>query len=423
MDIRKTYLYRQFRIQGTRIFKKIHNRNKNRRNKQITVIFESFAGKKINDNPWAIYLELKKIKPDWNLIWSVNKNIVPEAKRLGVDYVIRRRPKWAKLYAMADGRVVNMRQISWFTYSNPIDGNFKRYTLQTWHGTPLKRLGLDIENVAMPRTTTALYKGRFIREAEKWNALISPNKYSTEIFKRSFDFHGTILETGYPRNVELIENKNNSTRIDQLKEELGIPTDKKIILYAPTYRDDQNMGYGKYTFSMPFSIAKLQKQFGKDIFVITRMHYLISDQLDFSKKEKFIKDFSNHENINELFLVADALITDYSSVMFDYALLNRPIIFYPYDIDKYKDIRNFYFDYEKLPGPIVTTKDELYNEIEKTLKNKFKLSPNQIKWSKKYQVANDQKATVQVTNFFIKKVKQARKNYNLEKINNTNSNS
>src|SRR5699024_3374408 len=114
----------------------------------------------------------------------------------------------------------------------------KTIYVQTWHGTPLKRLAADMDEVHMPRTTTEQYKRNFINEAKRWDYLISPNAYSTEIFQRAFQFNKKTIESGYPRN-DVLTNLNNSEAIDSLKQKMNLPLDKRIILYAPTWRDNE----------------------------------------------------------------------------------------------------------------------------------------------------------------------------------------
>jgi CDP-glycerol glycerophosphotransferase len=398
MNIRSTKIYKFARRRYTDALRRYHRSFRNKKFDKPTIVFESFAGKFINDSPWEIYKQIKKRQPTWDLIWSINKDQIPKAKKLGLKYVQRRRPRWAKLFAMADARVVNTRLLGWF-----INPQFT-YFFQTWHGTPLKHLALDMEKVKMPGTTRARYKGNFLRETEKWDALISANSYSTEIFKRAFDFKNTVLEIGYPRNDRLITDNNPGT-IKEIKKRLNLPLDKKIILYAPTFRDDQNEGKGKYKFELPFNISKLERQFGKDIFLITRMHYLISDKLDFAGNAKFISDFSKYDDINDLFLVSDVLITDYSSVMFDYSLLKRPMIFYPYDFDQFVDSRDYYFEYSKMPGDIDTNQSELISSIQKNIKNGFKPSKKLDEFSKQFSNRNNGHSAELAANDIIKNTK------------------
>src|SRR5699024_175873 len=131
-----------------------------------------------------------------------------------------------------------------------------------------------MDEVYMPGTTTEKYKLNFVKESSKWDYLISPNKYSTEIFKRAFQFNKTVIESGYPRNDFLI-NFNNNKDISSLKKRLNIPTNKKVILYAPTWRDDDFKKIGHYRFDLPFDLHNMEKKLGKDYIIILRLHYLV----------------------------------------------------------------------------------------------------------------------------------------------------
>src|SRR5699024_9717523 len=148
---------------------------------------------------------------------------------------------------------------------------------------------------------------------------------------------------------------------------------KKIILYAPTWRDDSYHAKGRYKFNLEFNMKKMYENLSDEYIIILRLHYLVSKNLDITESEGFIYDYSNYEEITVLYVVSDMLITDYSSVFFDYANLGRPMIFYVYDIDNYRDkLRGFYFDFErKAPGPLVTTTDELLQAIKKTETENF----------------------------------------------------
>lgn len=332
-----------------------------RPNEATTIVFESFGGRQVSDSPYAIYKLFKELYPGFNFVWSIDRSLKKFCRQNGIPYVVRRTSKWVRTLGKATYWISNARFPSWVRKPNYVT------YIQTWHGTPLKKLGLDIENVSMPGTTTSKYHANFVKEANRWDALVSPNDYSTRIFRSAFGFNNQILKVGYPRNDELI----NSTPEDivALKERLGIPLDKKVVLYAPTYRDNQFAEKGKYTFELPFSLDEFKQQFGQDTVLILRMHYLIANALDISDYSDFVYDFSNHPDISELYLASDMLITDYSSVFFDYAYLKRPILFYPYDYHLYKDeLRGFYLDYEKdLPGTIANNEAELMTGIKHDL--------------------------------------------------------
>lgn len=322
------------------------------------IVFESFAGKQYSCNPRAIYEYMKWNKKEFKMYWSVDPAFQKSFESRDLNVVRRFSLKW--LYLMARSRywVTNSRIPLWV-----IKPKHTIY-LQTWHGTPLKKLATDMKEVHMPGTSTKKYKRNFLKEARRWDYLISPNRYSTGIFSRAFDFNKVMLETGYPRNDYLIEN-NKLEEIEKLKIKLGLPIDKKVILYAPTWRDNQFYEKGKYKFTLDLNIDKLKETFNDEYIIILRMHYLISENFNLNQYEGFAFDFSDYEDIRDLYLISDVLITDYSSVFFDYANLKRPIIFYTHDIEMYRDnLRGFYFDFEKsTPGPLVKTTEEVIDTL------------------------------------------------------------
>ncbi|GHP14745.1 CDP-glycerol:poly(glycerophosphate) glycerophosphotransferase [Lentilactobacillus fungorum] len=364
-----------------------------------TIIFESFGGRQVSDSPYAIYKVFKTLYPGINMIWSIDRSQKAFCKQHDIAYVIRRTNKWVRLLEKSQFWISNARFPSWVKKPNYVT------YIQTWHGTPLKKLGLDIENVSMPGTTTAKYHKNFVREANRWDALVSPNDYSTQIFRSAFGFNNQILKIGYPRNDELINTSKDE--ITAIKEQLGIPLDKKVVMYAPTYRDNQFAEKGKYTFELPFNLDDFRKSFGNDTVLILRMHYLISNALDISNYSDFVYDFSNYPNISDLYLVSDLLITDYSSVFFDYAYLKRPILFYPYDYHLYKEeLRGFYLNYEKdLPGKIANNSRELLAEINHALAHPD-MSANQkfMDFYNRFCAINDGLSSLKVVNYVMHQI-------------------
>lgn len=338
--------------------------------KKQQVIFESFNGRDINDNPMAIYKQVKKdLGPDVDqLYFSVKpstyqalKNQHPEIKllkRFGV--------KWTLKMARADFWVINSRLPIWWLK------NKQTTYIQTWHGTPLKHLALDMENVALPGTTTEKYHNNFKNETKRWDYLIAPNQYSKTIFESAFAFKNKSLDIGYPRN-DILYDDNNEKDIRQLKETYLGNGDAKVILYAPTWRDDSFYREGVYKFKLAFSFEEFFKHVSDDTILIIRPHYLVKNSIDISGFEDRIKIMAD-ENITELYLISDMMITDYSSVMFDYANLNRPMLFYCYDLDHYRDeLRGFYIDFEaEAPGPVVEAEKDFYQQLDiYTEKNQY----------------------------------------------------
>lgn len=327
-----------------------------------SVVFESFQGKDINDNPAAIYNKWVEKYPEYKKIayFTVKKTEYKTFKQLypNVKIVKKFMPKWVWVMARANFWVFNSRTPKWWK-KNP-----GTVYMQTWHGTPLKKLGVDIEKVMMPGTNTKRYKRNFTREAHRWDYLIAPNQYSKDIFARAFDFNNHFLDIGYPRN-DVLYTDNNQDKINELKNKYFHRTDIKVITYAPTWRDDDYKRKGVYNFEFAFDLSKFFKIVDNDTMLIIRPHYLVKDSIDITGFENRVKIMVD-EDISDLYLISDLLITDYSSVMFDYANLKRPMIFYSYDLQHYEgELRGFYFDYRsELPGPVVENESDFYKAVD-----------------------------------------------------------
>ena len=322
--------------------------------KKKLIFFESFLGKNYSDSPKYIYEYLIKNQNKYKYVWCFtekNKKIPGNAiqvKRFSLKY----------FYYLARAKY-------WVSNSRlPIYLKKRKENvyLQTWHGTPLKRLVFDMDEVF---SADPNYKKNFYDQSRRWDYLSSPNAYSTEIFRRAFKYDKEMLEYGYPRN-DILYNKDNKKDIKKLKKKMNLPLDKKVILYAPTWRDDDYFSRGKYNFELELDLNKLQKRLGDEYVIILRMHYFIANKLNIEKFKGFAFDYSTYDDIAELYLVSDILITDYSSVFFDYANLKRPILFFTYDIEKYgEQLRGFYLDMEKdLPGPLLMTSDEVIDSLD-----------------------------------------------------------
>ena len=133
-----------------------------------------------------------------------------------------------------------------------------------------------------------------------------------------------------------------------------------MVLYAPTFRDTEHSGSVGYTFRAELDFDLLRERLGDDTVVLFRPHYLVANSFDFARYEGFVFDVSAVLDINDLYIASDVLVTDYSSVFFDYVNLDRPIVFYMYDLEQYaSELRGFYLDLDELPGPIVRTAEDL----------------------------------------------------------------
>lgn len=324
--------------------------------KENWVLYESFFGKNYSDSPKYIYEYLSKNYPDrYRMIWVIDK------KGTKIPYrhkVIKRYSLWYYYYLGRCGYMVfNSRQPEWVVKRE------NNVFLQTWHGTPLKKLVFDIDEIV---SASPKYKEQFYKQSRAWDYLISPNAFSTETFRRCFLYDNTMLNTGYPRN-DILHAPDKDKLAAGIRKKLGIAINKKTILYAPTWRDDVYYGKGKYKFELHLDLELLRKQLGEEYVVLLRTHYLIADSVDVSSVKGFAYNMSRYDDISELYLISDILITDYSSVFFDYANLRRPMLFYTYDLEKYRDIlRGFYFDIEKeVPGPLLYTTEEVVDAIKR----------------------------------------------------------
>ena len=322
--------------------------------KENWVFCESFFGKSYSDSPKYIYEYLCKNHPGkYRFIWVTNnKTQIP----FGPTKVKRFSLRYCYYLARCKYNIFNVRQPEWMRKR---EGTV---FLETWHGTPLKKLVFDQEEVM---GASPLHKAQFYRQSRDWDYLVAANNFSTETFRRAFLFDKKILEYGYPRNDIMHDPKKDQIAAD-VKKKLHIPEDKKTILYAPTWRDDEYYGHGAYKFALKLDLHRLKKELGEDYVVLLRTHYFIADSLDVTGLEDFAYNVSKYDDISELYLISDILITDYSSVFFDYANLKRPILFYTYDLDKYRDmLRGFYMDIEsEVPGPLLFTTEEVVEAIQ-----------------------------------------------------------
>ncbi|MFG3345355.1 CDP-glycerol glycerophosphotransferase family protein [Streptomyces sp. NPDC048018] len=317
-----------------------------------TVVYASFSGRQFSDSPRAVYEELLRQGSDLEHVWVVEdrRAEIPEGVR-----VIRR---WSREWYEALGNsryiVTNTHLPFW------IRRREGQVIVQTWHGTPLKRIGHDIDSVQF---ADRKYLQKVAEETPSWSFLISPNRFSTPIMKRAFQYDGEILESGYPRNDVLLSPKTEDLA-RAVRERIGLPEGKKVVLYAPTWRDDQFYQAGNYKFDLRLDITKAAERLGDDHVLLVRKHSNIVDAVP-GAGDGFVFDVSSYPDIAELFLITDVLVTDYSSLMFDFANTGRPMLFFTYDLEYYRDqLRGFYFDFEKrAPGPLLQTSDELIEAL------------------------------------------------------------
>ncbi|MCD8821252.1 CDP-glycerol glycerophosphotransferase family protein [Staphylococcus gallinarum] len=411
-NLKKAFMLSKSRVLGYKTYQFMKPKNQRFRQKKVqknvftklpikenTILYESFLGRNYSDSPKAIFTYLlENDKDKWNHVWILNdKNLVENEQEFKNENVkIIKRFGWQYFYYVTVSKyfILNMRQPKWL-YKKA-----EQIILSTWHGTPLKRLVFDMENVTSANKN---YKKDFYNQSRNWDYLIAANKYSEQIFESAFMYpKENILTYGYPRN-DILHNYTSEYK-HHIKEKLNLPTSKKVILYAPTWRDDEFHSAGNYKFKLQMDLNRMRKEFGEEYVIALRMHYFISDNIDLTGFEDFAYDFSKYNDINDLYISSDILITDYSSVFFDFANLRKPILFFTYDIEKYQSmLRGFYIDVNNdLPGPLLRTNDELIEAIKQIDLTVEKYKEKYETFYQKYCYLEDGNATKRIVDKVIK---------------------
>jgi len=307
------------------------------------VFFESFYGRNVGCNPLAIDRELARRAPSIVRYWSVVDLSVEVPD--GAVAVVEGSPEWWRARGAARLLVVN----DW------LRRRFSRrpgqVVLQTWHGTPLKRLALQREGFH-PRRWLAV-----LREARRWNVLLAQNPYSERIFRKAYAFRGPIWVEGYPRNDVLVRGEDAGVRAA-----LGIGEHERVVLYAPTWRDDRE-------HIVDFlDLDRLAVASGAVVLVRGHSRTLMpgadvgaSTAGAADDTGPRVIDVTAYPDISRLLVAADALVTDYSSVMFDFTATGKPIFFFVPDLEHYRgELRGFSLDLAaQAPGPVTATQHDL----------------------------------------------------------------
>ena len=339
-----------------------------------SVIFESFMGRKYACSPRAIfeYMATRPEYTDWTFYVVLKGKIVNEELEeiLEANPLLRKAhivkycsEPYHKAYASSKYIFANSRIPSYIQIKPGQE------FVQCWHGTPLKRLGYDIITGDNGTISHEELREKYDLDSSRYTCMVSPSRFVTEKYFSAFNLKEVnpdvrIVEEGYPRNDALFHpNQENMQKTRRL---LGIAEEdhRKLILYAPTWRDDQHQQGLGYTYDLHADFGRWQERLGDEYILLFRAHYFIANSFDFSQYSDFVKDASIIEDINDLYVIADLLITDYSSVFFDYANLKRPMLFYMYDLAEYQGkLRDFYISLDTLPGDIVTEEADLLEKI------------------------------------------------------------
>lgn len=223
--------------------------------------------------------------------------------------------------------------------------------LQTWHGTPLKRIHRDAVFLPADDVMAALDE-----DIARWDLLVTPSAEGTRLLRSAFGYAGPVLETGYPRN-DVLRAPDRDARRALVRESLGVETGATAVLYAPTYRDDEAAAGGA---PLALDVEMLAERLGSHAVLLLRLHHYMGHQRRPASSAR-VRDASEHPDISDLYLACDVLVTDYSSSVFDFAVTGKPIVLFAYDLDHYrKRLRGFTLDLEtEAPGPVVLDQEAL----------------------------------------------------------------
>ncbi len=312
-------------------------------------VYNAFEGR-YSDSPRVLYEELLRRGGDYSHVWLTApahaSAFPPGTATAGYGT----REGRAALEA-ADVVIANTHtDVDW---CKPPDTLY----LQTWHGTPLKRLHRDALWAPPGRHE------QLSRDVARWDLLVSPNRVSTPLLRQAFRYDGELLESGYPRN-DVLSAPDRDERRAAVRRELEIPEDRTVVLYAPTWRDDEVLPEGGKAFRLALDVDEFAGRLGADHVLLLRLHHLLTARLE-AIEHPSVRDVSLYPDISRLYLAADVLVTDYSSTMFDFAITGRPMLFYTYDLEDYRSRqRGFYFELEpEAPGPLLETSTQVVDAL------------------------------------------------------------
>src|SRR4051794_11477637 len=314
------------------------------------VLYTSFDGRACSDSPRAIHEELVRRESPLEQLWVVRDGMcrAPETART-VRELSR---EWYEALGSARYVVTNDHFPSWFRRRPD------QICLQTWHGAPLKPVGLDVTS-----RRQQLNPADWAQQVGNWQHVLSPSRFATPILKRAFSLEDEPLETGLPRTDVLLRPDRDEVGLE-VRRRLGVPDGMRTVLYAPTFRNRVFDRRGNYRLDVRLDLERLRAAVGDDTVILFRKHPYVVDPGP-SEPRGFVYDVSPYPDATELLLGADVLVTDYSSIMFDFANTGRPMLFYAYDLDANGGAASrFYLDYAAtVPGPVVRTTDELADAL------------------------------------------------------------
>jgi len=305
-------------------------------------VYCAYWGRGYACNPAAIHAKARELAPHIRSVFLVEPGQAHTVPK-DVDHAVIGSRRYWEVLARAKYLVNN---------ANFAEGVVKRpgsVHVQTQHGTPLKKMGIDQSTYPVVAAQTGSF-AKLLGRVDRWDYNLSSNSHSTQMWERAFPGAYEQLEYGYPRND--VYYTATAADVARVRAELGVPEGKTAVLYAPTHRDWHT------GFETGLDLEAFCEEAGEDVVVLLRAHYFYDRGR--SETSGRIIDVTSHRSSEDVCLAADALVTDYSSIMFDYANLDRPIVVYADDWDVYRETRGVYFDLmQSPPGPVAHTPEEL----------------------------------------------------------------
>jgi CDP-glycerol glycerophosphotransferase len=298
-------------------------------------VFAAYWYRGCSCNPRAVHEAVRRLVPSVRGVWVVSAEaaatLAPD-----LDHVIAGTPEYYDVLARARVLVNNVN------FPNDVVKRPGSIHVMTHHGTPLKRMGTDV-------TTADRDLAPLLRRVARWDYSVSSNPFSTLIWERVFPGRYETLEVGYPRNDVLA--RAGAAETAAARAELGITPGRRVVLHAPTHRDYRP------DWAPTLDVAALAEAVGPDVVVLDRRHYFYGSdgRLDGARRDGRVRDVSDHPSIEQLCLASDVLVSDYSSIVVDYAVLDRPIVIHAPDWEVYRTMRGTYYDLIAQPPGVVTT--------------------------------------------------------------------
>lgn len=308
------------------------------------IVCSNFHGKGYGCNPKYIVKELLNLSEDLDIVWLVNKDYKLPAGIRSVKFNSKE-----AFREIATARVLIDNQLKFSGFLKRKD----QFYINTWHGAiPLKKIGYDNpDNVGSKK-----YKERAKMNFSHIDLMPSNSQFCTDMLRRTFRYKGLVLEKGCPRNDLFFASR--TTFLNKVRKKFSIPEDKKILLYAPTFRKDKALD----TYQLEYQ--SLLNHLGDDWIILIRLHpHLQKKSNQLVEYTDQIINASAYADMQELMAAADILVTDYSNIMFEFMLTGRPCLLYATDIEEYRKDRDYYFDIYNLPFPITTTTPQLADAI------------------------------------------------------------